>query len=64
MKKIKRAMALKEMEIKEAGGKPVYFSISFYPVGAWIETSTARRRGLASPVAPPVGAWIETSYSQ
>ena len=30
MKKIKRAMALKEMEIKEAGGKPVYFSISFY----------------------------------
>jgi hypothetical protein len=30
MKKIKRAMALKEMEIKDAGGKPVYFSISFY----------------------------------
>ena len=30
MKKIKRAMALKEMEIKDADGKPVYFSISFY----------------------------------
>jgi len=23
-------MALHEMEVKEAGGKPVYFSISFY----------------------------------
>ena len=33
MKKIKRAMALKEMETKDAGGKPVYFSISFYTRG-------------------------------
>ena len=30
MKNIRRAMALKEMEIKEAGGRPPYFSISFY----------------------------------
>lgn len=30
MQKIKRAMALKEMETKEAAGRPVYFSISFY----------------------------------
>lgn len=30
MQTISRTMALAEMEVKEAGGRPVFFSVSFY----------------------------------
>jgi len=32
------------------------------PAGAWIETYTAKRKGLSRDVAPPAGTWIETYF--